>query len=91
MKDKVEITVLSRLLIEQIKIARKKNGVFINQDDDDIVELALLTVMACGFPNFQPGGMLAYTHATAIGFGFDKKSIIVLLRRENAKNVLVGE
>lgn len=86
MEDKVDITPLSRIIIDIIRISRKKAGVSILQDDQDIIELALITVINCYNAALQPGAGMALNLATGMNFAANKvefeERLIVLLRNQ---------
>lgn len=71
-EDKVDITPLSRVLLETLCAAGKKTGSTIYENDSDIVEIALMTSLCCQNEIFNPGGIAAFCQAVGIVTAGDK-------------------
>ncbi|MCK5608204.1 hypothetical protein KAR91_40355 [Candidatus Pacearchaeota archaeon] len=81
MSDTVDVSPLARIMIEAVREGRREKGVFVLQDDADIIDLALLNVLTCGVPNFQPGAGLALTAATGAHFNGNHSHLVDVLQK----------
>jgi len=82
MEDNIDITSLSRVLIDTFRAHMEKHNIPLSVDDANLVELALLCMLACQNELYQPGANLAYTHAIGISVTGDKIAIEEMLIRE---------